>query len=1543
MKNNNTKRFMALFLSFVMIAASGILNTGSFLFANESDADTPDTQVVEEVATEEVAVDVDEAEAEEAAADETAGPAASDESADVAEEAAEETAAAEEAADAADDADAAADAETAEAEEAEEVAEGVVEDIDAAFSQSAQVNGVKITVTADKGVFPEGAKLNVKSVSGSKFDKAEAAVADEAEGILGELLAFDITITDEDGKEIQPDTARGEVTVAFAKAAVMDKTDADSADELHVYHMNDSLSNAEELDASVSGSEISVEADHFSVYIAGVEYATLKAAAAAAKDGDEIDLNEQEVEVNSQVIVNGKQITIKNGTIKRAEGYKYKLIKVGNGANLTLKDVTLVGNEGDYENLVFADGSSVLNVEDGTVFKDNKMSGDYGAAIYAMNSTVNINGGKFTGNSTTQRGGGAVYVCESKLSITGGTFESNKAKTVGGAVSAVNSEVSISGGTFSGNIAGGNGGAVAVSGKKSSPGSLSITGGEFTGNKGNIGGAVYVGANSYITALSDATFTGNTAAKGSGAVEAKFNQDLNVQNVEFKNNTASGVRAGALYLSEENGNNLTIDNCTFEGNSAADWGGALWLKTKGSQTVKDCTFSGNSSQTKGGAYYVDCSGSPTGSILLEGNTFNGNKADEGGAVYFAYNKGTATITDDNYYLNEATTGGAIYLPNGTTLNINGNTNIHDNTASQDGGGIYVFESTVTAEGGMIYGNTAGNDGGGIYLYNSTLQTNNEDTNTMIYGNKASGNGGGIYAKGASVIDLDNTDIGDSEDGGANSARNGGGIYATGSTEIKGESLYVNYNTAENNGGGIYLTNNATYNMDDESNAVSYNTAKSDGGGIYLDGVSMDFSAGTVEGNKAESDGGGIYITDSDAELNISDSASIISNTAKINGGGVCAVESSTVNMSGGSIGEDGGNSAVNGGGVYVNSKAVLNMTGGVIDSNEASYGGGICGAGTLNNGSGTINITGGEITNNTVKGYGGGIGLGGKATATLDGGTISGNTAYVAGGGVCTYRLGNPDNPTDGGIADTYGIFYMKSGKITGNEASYHGGGICLYGNPINSDTEGYSSLVEMTGGEVTGNKATYGGGVYVASSWSNKWDWDSDSLAFNLPSESVFAMNGGSISDNEAGYGDAVFVLPGGKFYLDLNSSVTIDGKVFLSVYGGYSGQKSAETPHAFVYLIGGDESHDAVMLATSTSDSFNGRTVVRPGSYSGKLVKGSKSDVSGYDEAFSHVTMEVQADENPLKKDERESGWSPDVKDLILYKTTTYTVAFDANDGEGTMSDQEMTVGETAALNANEFTRDGYTFTGWNTEKDGSGDSYDNKQEVTDIAGKGETITLYAQWTKNAEEPKTHTANVKYQDEDGNKVSDDKSVTFKTGDKGIEIEIPKVDGYTPSKVIVNGKEITVSAGETTKAIEFTGTMSDSDFDIVVVYAKNETTPDTPAATTDDDDDDDDNTITVTTVATTGGGGGGGAAAAPAAAAAAAVPATVIAVDADDDGDVELAQVEDVETPAALLEDEHLCNLIPFLLMAIAMVVEAFNNKNSKNHKKRMEDMLGY
>ena len=85
---------------------------------------------------------------------------------------------------------------------------------------------------------------------------------------------------------------------------------------------------------------------------------------------------------------------------------------------------------------------------------------------------------------------------------------------------------------------------------------------------------------------------------------------------------------------------------------------------------------------------------------------------------------------------------------------------------------------------------------------------------------------------------------------------------------------------------------------------------------------------------------------------------------------------------------------------------------------------------------------------------------------------------------------------------------------------------------------------------------------------------------------------------------------------------------------------------------------------------------------------------------------------------------------KGNTYYAKWTYSITFDGNGATGgSMTAQQVTEGDTSTtLTANTFTKTGYAFDGWNTAKDGSGDSYTDQATAPTTS-----TTLYAQWTPN------------------------------------------------------------------------------------------------------------------------------------------------------------------------------------------------------------------
>lgn len=91
--------------------------------------------------------------------------------------------------------------------------------------------------------------------------------------------------------------------------------------------------------------------------------------------------------------------------------------------------------------------------------------------------------------------------------------------------------------------------------------------------------------------------------------------------------------------------------------------------------------------------------------------------------------------------------------------------------------------------------------------------------------------------------------------------------------------------------------------------------------------------------------------------------------------------------------------------------------------------------------------------------------------------------------------------------------------------------------------------------------------------------------------------------------------------------------------------------------------------------------------------------------------------------------------------WKGGTYTIAFDGNASAdrpvevgpgGAMGELPMRFGVAKRLPANTFVCNGFTFKGWNTEPDGSGEAYLDKALVQDVPGVADgRVVLYAQWS--------------------------------------------------------------------------------------------------------------------------------------------------------------------------------------------------------------------
>jgi len=287
-------------------------------------------------------------------------------------------------------------------------------------------------------------------------------------------------------------------------------------------------------------------------------------------------------------------------------------------------------------------------------------------------------------------------------------------------------------------------------------------------------------------------------------------------------------------------------------------------------------------------------------------------------------------------------------------------------------------ATFTLFGGTIR-NNRGNFGGGVNVgANSRMLM--EQWVSQIYNNTATQNGGGVHLTGtSSTFEMNGGEIN------ANTATNGGGVLGTGGTEITMNHGRIGDNAAAQNGGGVHLTGaNPVFRM--FGGIIEHNTAVT-GGGIGTaamtgPGAQITLMGGFFRSNIATTNGGGVNLL-AGASLTMDGATHFVGNqvtsATAVNGGGAINLMGSATALATLTLvdGTMEGNSAPSGGGIRVAANARVNMSGGTIINNQSTTsaanggGGGVfVSSGTIANGQG-FNMTGGTISGNAARDGGG--------------------------------------------------------------------------------------------------------------------------------------------------------------------------------------------------------------------------------------------------------------------------------------------------------------------------------------------------------------------------------------------------------------------------------------------------------------------------------------------------------------------------------------------------------------------------------------------
>ena len=423
---------------------------------------------------------------------------------------------------------------------------------------------------------------------------------------------------------------------------------------------------------------------------------------------------------------------------------------VPGGGGISVIDSTLTVNNSTFSHDVagiattaYGDGGAIFGFDSSITinkssFFNNSAASSGGAVAVESSSLLTIDKSIFTGNSTTNpptpnfAGGAGVQVFNTDLILTNSVFTNNNASyESGGLLIQFQADAAYGGhhvlvqnDTFTGNTAVYESGAITVTsqGNASTSDLVTIDNSKFLNNfSGGTAGAVDV--DSINVNITNSQFIGNYSAGSAGALNTDnfFNSFLgtpfttvNVSNSTFLNNTAEGsVTALAnfvgLFSSDAFGAQLSPGGGAIE----SMWGGKL--------NVSDSVFIGNKALNgdggavlNGGGYVYINIGQPqllivgTGSDLtMTNNIFLGNSAvnGNGGVAANIANYGPngsaglavphLTINDSSLVLNSASKdGGAVYMKD-TVTNLNGNS-FAFNTASV-GRQVWGLNSIINGE------------------------------------------------------------------------------------------------------------------------------------------------------------------------------------------------------------------------------------------------------------------------------------------------------------------------------------------------------------------------------------------------------------------------------------------------------------------------------------------------------------------------------------------------------------------------------------------------------------------------------------------------------------------------------------------------------------------------------------------------------------------------------------------------------------------------------------------------------------------------------
>jgi hypothetical protein len=332
------------------------------------------------------------------------------------------------------------------------------------------------------------------------------------------------------------------------------------------------------------------------------------------------------------------------------------------------------------------------------------------------------------------------------------------------------------------------------------------------------------------------TLEGGLAHQG-GAIYVKrgaASDALVIDDVHFIDNEAlsaavADVRGGAIYASRPR--SVLITNSTFSGNSASQFGGAVWV----ANFVDDIVIQGSTFTQN----VVSGAGGSGGAVAIFGTG--------GGSVHFEGN-----VFEDNTALGE----GAITAQGFQSLRSVGNV-FEGNHIPVTGsvGAFLAYGNVVEIIDDSFVGNTSNGIAGALYLRAHTASV----IGTYFSDNHSASMGGAVYAK---VVDL--LTISDSQFTVNSTGQYGGAVYVT--NDVGGDDVVIEGSVFTGNsvtaasgveGGGAL----AAYNRGDVSirdTSFEANTSGGTGGALLL-WTDLYVEGSTFSGNRASA-GGAVHVS-----------------------------------------------------------------------------------------------------------------------------------------------------------------------------------------------------------------------------------------------------------------------------------------------------------------------------------------------------------------------------------------------------------------------------------------------------------------------------------------------------------------------------------------------------------------------------------------------------------------------------------------------------------------------------------------------------------